>query len=166
MVPKLESLTQAQVEGTEGTREIDVRRNGVDWSTCLARVCARASGQGIPLGDEDIQLIAVFYLAPKRIAREQWKPGSAGSVNCSAGQISIRGNARAECIDGSNRESKRKLCLSVERQALVFIGERVTFFLAQAGCTFRKIHLFVRIVIRKLIVVGVVKRLRQRIADV
>ena len=45
------------------------------------------------------------------------------------------------------------------------IGQRVALLLAQAGCALREIYLFILVIVFELVVVGIVKGLREGIAE-
>ena len=64
------------------------------------------------------------------------------------------------------REAPGKLSVAVERQALALVGEPHSLSLCEACSAFGEVHLLIGVAVGELIVVRVVERLRERVADV
>src|SRR5579872_4038835 len=162
-----EDFLQPEIERAERAREIHACRHVLQCTASEARKWSRASRQSVPAVDHRIQLAAVLDFPANRITWQEGQPCSARAVDVAcAGQEGVCRHARAERVDGRQRQSPRQLSLTVEREAMALIGHRVAFFEVKVIDALDQINLLVNVVVGQLIVVRVVERLRERVADV
>ena len=160
-------LADAQIERAEGTEEVDAGGDLRDGAAGVAGVGSGARRQRVPAIDCSVELVTVLDLAREGVARKDGQARAGGAVDArGAGEEGVCRNSSAEGVERRDADAPGQLGFAVKGDAMALIGERVALLFAQSGGAFDQVHLLVLVAVFELIVVGVVERLRKRIADI
>ena len=157
---------EPEIERAKGAVEVDVCRYVLKLTTSKTWECCRAWRQSIPLVDESVELVAVFDLAAESVARGYGQARAAGSVDGGAGKKGVGRYARPIGVDGREGDLPWELRFAIESEAMCLVGDGISLLETRLVDSLDEIDLLVGVTVGELIVIGVVKRLRECVADV